>query len=362
MAGTATVSHLALECAAGRPGRDGHPYYERFLARFTDVKSLAGAPLDDGSACGAAWGYYSGATCSGAQAVAESTAAGFRAHEQGARVRCREWAAHAAAIAVRLREREAILTKFSACSASFRRARYPGDKRVEIACGDRRVAAAREGLERYTRRCGLAQGLYSGRRRARPAPRASRGPLRRWSVSAGVAQARAAPRNGEVLLLAEAKYCWRSVRRSDMAGCGVSRKFPRIRSARLLQTAIGARLQRTGPALLRHGSPISPWISRRSSPVASASPCASEPGSLAPLEERHRRRTRAVRKCSFSAGGFSGGETAAFQKSLQDGKPARLSSSSTASAGARGTGRISVRRYPTTGVFEACRFGEKWPP
>src|SRR6202030_1036381 len=50
------------------------PYYERFLARFPDVKSLAGAPLDDVLALWSGLGYYSRARNlhAAAQAVAES--------------------------------------------------------------------------------------------------------------------------------------------------------------------------------------------------------------------------------------------------------------------------------------------------
>src|SRR5881397_705691 len=54
------------------------PYYERFLARFPDVKSLAGAQLDDVLALWSGLGYYSRARNlhAAAQTVAESQGGG----------------------------------------------------------------------------------------------------------------------------------------------------------------------------------------------------------------------------------------------------------------------------------------------
>ncbi|TMG92498.1 MAG: A/G-specific adenine glycosylase, partial [Betaproteobacteria bacterium] len=55
------------------------PYYERFLARFPDVRSLAGAQLDEVLALWSGLGYYSRARNlhAAAQTVAESQGGGF---------------------------------------------------------------------------------------------------------------------------------------------------------------------------------------------------------------------------------------------------------------------------------------------
>src|SRR6266508_107813 len=69
------------------------PYYERFLARFPDVKSLAVAQLDDVLALWSGLGYYSRARNlhAAAQTVTQSHGGASRGRARRSH-RCREWA------------------------------------------------------------------------------------------------------------------------------------------------------------------------------------------------------------------------------------------------------------------------------
>jgi A/G-specific adenine glycosylase len=112
------------------------PYYERFLARFPDVRSLAGAPLDDVLVLWSGLGYYSRARNlhAAAQAVTESHGGRFPRTSKALASLPGVGRSTAAAIAVfAFGEREAILdgNVKRVLARHFAVRGYPGEKRVE---------------------------------------------------------------------------------------------------------------------------------------------------------------------------------------------------------------------------------------
>jgi len=112
------------------------PYYERFLARFPDVKSLAGARLDDVLVLWSGLGYYSRARNlhAAAQAVTESNGGRFPRTSKALASLPGVGRSTAAAIAVfAFGEREAILdgNVKRVLARHFAVRGYPGEKRVE---------------------------------------------------------------------------------------------------------------------------------------------------------------------------------------------------------------------------------------
>ncbi len=149
------------------------PYYERFLARFPDVESLAGAELDDVLALWSGLGYYSRARNlhAAAQVLVESRRGRFPRTREGLALLPGLGRSTAAAIAVfAFGEREAILdgNVKRVLARHFAVRGYPGEKRIE----DRLWKLAesqlpRKNIERYTQALmDLGSGLCT---RTRPA-------------------------------------------------------------------------------------------------------------------------------------------------------------------------------------------------
>ena len=112
------------------------PYYERFLARFPDVKSLAGAPLDEVLALWSGLGYYSRARNlhAAAQVVVESYGTRFPRTREALAALPGVGRSTAAAIAVfAFGKREAILdgNVKRVLARQFAVRGYPGEKRIE---------------------------------------------------------------------------------------------------------------------------------------------------------------------------------------------------------------------------------------
>src|SRR5438309_5820461 len=149
------------------------PYYERFLARFPDVRSLAGAQLDEVLAVWSGLGYYSRARNlhAAAQTVAESRTGGFPRTSKALASLPGVGRSTAAAIAVfAFGEREAILdgNVKRVLARHFAVRGYPGEKRVENRLW--KIAESqlpRKDVERYTQALmDLGAGVCT---RARPA-------------------------------------------------------------------------------------------------------------------------------------------------------------------------------------------------
>jgi A/G-specific adenine glycosylase len=132
------------------------PYYERFLARFPDVKSLAGVPLDEVLALWSGLGYYSRARNlhAAAQVVAESYGSRFPRTREALAALPGVGRSTAAAIAVfAFGGREAILdgNVKRVLARHFAVRGYPGEKRIENRLW--KIAEAQlpaKNIERYT--------------------------------------------------------------------------------------------------------------------------------------------------------------------------------------------------------------------
>ncbi len=237
------------------------PYYERFFARFPDVKSLAGAPLDDVLALWSGLGYYSRA---------------------------------------RNREREAILdgNVKRVLARHFAVRGYPGEKRVENRLW--KIAESQlpgKDVERYTQALmDLGAGVCT---RARPA--CATCPLEASCEARSKGRVEAYPRprprkpvplkkTAMLLLLREGEVLLE--KRPPVGIWGGLWCLPEISTDAdprgYCRRRFGARLASAQRLpLLRHGFThftldITPVVCR----VASASPCASEPGQVwLPLEE-----------------------------------------------------------------------------
>jgi len=132
------------------------PYYERFLARFPDVKALAGVPLDEVLALWSGLGYYSRARNlhAAAQVVAESHGSRFPRTREALASLPGVGRSTAAAIAVfAFGGREAILdgNVKRVLARHFAVRGYPGEKRIENRLW--KIAEAQlpaKNIERYT--------------------------------------------------------------------------------------------------------------------------------------------------------------------------------------------------------------------
>jgi A/G-specific adenine glycosylase len=132
------------------------PYYERFLARFPDVKALAGVPLDEVLALWSGLGYYSRARNlhAAAQVVAESYGSRFPRTREALASLPGVGRSTAAAIAVfAFGGREAILdgNVKRVLARHFAVRGYPGEKRIENRLW--KIAEAQlpaKNIERYT--------------------------------------------------------------------------------------------------------------------------------------------------------------------------------------------------------------------
>jgi len=132
------------------------PYYERFLARFPDVKSLAGAPLDDVLALWSGLGYYSRARNlhAAARVLVESYGSCFPRTCEALAALPGVGRSTAAAIAVfAFGGREAILdgNVKRVLARHFAERGYPGEKRIENRLW--KIAEAQlpaKNIERYT--------------------------------------------------------------------------------------------------------------------------------------------------------------------------------------------------------------------
>src|SRR5206468_6743411 len=149
------------------------PYYERFLARFPDVESLAGAELDDVLALWSGLGYYSRARNlhAAAQVLVESRRGRFPRTREGLGLLPGLGRSTAAAIAVfAFGEREAILdgNVKRVLARHFAVRGNPGEKRVENRLWKLAEAQVPEkDVERYTQALmDLGAGVCT---RARPA-------------------------------------------------------------------------------------------------------------------------------------------------------------------------------------------------
>ena len=279
------------------------PYYERFLARFPDVRSLAGAPLDDVLALWSGLGYYSRARNlhAAAQVLVESWGGRFPRTREALASLPGLGRSTAAAIAVfAFGEREAILdgNVKRVLARHFAVRGYPGEKRVEKRLW--KLAESQvpgKDVERYTQALmDLGAGVCT---RTRPACASC--PLRASceARSEGKAEAypRPRPRNpvplrktamllllrgGEVLLekrppagLWGGLWCLPEISpRAD------PRDYCRRRLGAGLASATRLPLLRDG--FTHFTLDITPVVCR----VASASPCASEPGQVwLPVEE-----------------------------------------------------------------------------
>ncbi len=310
------------------------PYYERFLARFPDVKSLAGAPLDDVLALWSGLGYYSRARNlhAAAQAVAESRGGRFPRTSKALASLPGVGRSTAAAIAVfAFGEREAILdgNVKRVLARHFAVRGYPGEKRVENRLW--KIAESQlpgKDVERYTQALmDLGAGVCT---RTRPAcatcPLEASCEARAGEASAGRNMGRAVVSPG------------------NFHGC---------RSARLLQTPIRREArQRTAPAAsAARVHPFHPGYHAGRLPGGER--IAVRLGARASLAPSRRSGPGGGTRAREETAQFSAGRLAAARPRLSRNRcrmesRARLSvSSSSFCLAARGTGRISVRRYPT---------------
>jgi len=279
------------------------PYYERFLARFPDVKSLAAAPLDDVLALWSGLGYYSRARNlhGAAQVLVESWGGRFPRTREALASLPGLGRSTAAAIAVfAFGEREAILdgNVKRVLARHFAVRGYPGDRPV----GNRLWKLAElqlpgKDVERYTQALmDLGAGVCTRTRPACPSC-----PLKASceARSQGKVQAypRPRPRNpvplrktAMLLLLREGEVLLEKRPPVGLWGglwC-LPEISPRADPRDYCRRRLGARLASAKPLpLLRHGFThftldITPVVCR----VASASPCVSEPGQVwLPVEE-----------------------------------------------------------------------------
>jgi len=279
------------------------PYYERFLARFPDVKSLAVAQLDEVLALWSGLGYYSRARNlhAAAQAVAESNGGRFPRTSKALAALPGVGRSTAAAIAVfAFGEREAILdgNVKRVLARHFAVRGYPGGKQVENRLWKLAESQVPEkGIERYTQALmDLGAGVCT---RARPA--CARCPLRASCEARLEGKVEAYPRRrprkpvplrktAMLLLLREGEVLLE--KRSPVGLWGglwcLPEISPRADPRDYCRRRLGARLASAKRLpLLQHGFThftlnITPVVCQ----VASASPCASEPGQIwLPLEE-----------------------------------------------------------------------------
>jgi A/G-specific adenine glycosylase len=279
------------------------PYYERFLARFPDVKSLAGAPLDDVLLLWSGLGYYSRARNlhAAAQTVTKSYGGRFPRTSKALASLPGVGRSTAAAIAVfAFGGREAILdgNVKRVLARHFAVRGYPGEKRVENRLW--KLAESQvpgKGVERYTQ--ALMDLGASVCTRARPA--CAHCPLRTSCEARSEGKVEAYPRprprrpvplrkTAMLLLLREGEVLLE--KRSPVGIWGGLWCLPEIAPGAdprdYCRRRLGARLAsaRRLP-LLRHGFThftlnITPVVCQ----LACASPCASEPGQVwLPLEE-----------------------------------------------------------------------------
>ncbi len=279
------------------------PYYERFLARFPDVKSLAGAHLDDVLALWSGLGYYSRARNlhAAARILVESWGGRFPRTREALASLPGVGRSTAAAIAVfAFGEREAILdgNVKRVLARHFAVRGYPGERRV----GNRlwklaESQAPEKDIERYTQ--ALMDLGASVCTRARPACASCplKGTCEARSQGKVEAYPRSRPRNpvplketAMLLLLREGEVLLE--KRSPVGLWGGLWCLPEISPGAdprdYCRRRLGARLASAERLpLLRHGFThftlnITPVLCR----VASASPCASEPGQVwLPVEE-----------------------------------------------------------------------------
>ena len=279
------------------------PYYERFLARFPDVKSLAGAHLDDVLALWSGLGYYSRARNlhAAARILVESWGGRFPRTREALASLPGVGRSTAGAIAVfAFGEREAILdgNVKRVLARHFAVRGYPGERRV----GNRlwKLAESQvpeKDIERYTQ--ALMDLGASVCTRARPACASCplKGTCEARSQGKVEAYPRSRPRNpvplketAMLLLLREGEVLLE--KRSPVGLWGGLWCLPEISPDAdprdYCRRRLGARLASAERLpLLRHGFThftlnITPVLCR----VASASPCASEPGQVwLPVEE-----------------------------------------------------------------------------
>jgi A/G-specific adenine glycosylase len=279
------------------------PYYERFLARFPDVGSLAGARLDEVLALWSGLGYYSRARNlhAAAQTVTQLHGGGFPRTSEALASLAGVGRSTAAAIAVfAFGEREAILdgNVKRVLARHFAVRGYPGEKRVENRLWKLAESQVpKKDIERYTQ--ALMDLGASVCTRARPACASC--PLRTSceARSQGKVQAYPLPRprkpvplkkTAMLLLLREGEVLLEKRPPAGVWGglwC-LPEISPRADPGEYSRRRLGARLASAKRLpLLRHGFThftlhITPVVCQ----VASASPCALEPGQVwLPLEE-----------------------------------------------------------------------------
>ena len=281
-------------------------YYERFLARFPDVKSLAAADLDDVLVLWSGLGYYSRARNlhAAAQTVAETHGGRFPRTSKALASVPGVGRSTAAAIAVfAFGEREAILdgNVKRVLARHFAVRGYPGEKRVENRLWKLAESQVPEkDVERYTQALmDLGAGVCT---RARPACASCPLEASCKARSQGKVQAYPRPRprkpvplkkTAMLLLLREAEVLLE--KRSPVGIWGGLWCLPEISPGAdprdYCRRRLGASLASAKRLpLLRHGFThftlnITPVVCQ----VASASPCASQPGQVwLPLEEAAR--------------------------------------------------------------------------
>jgi A/G-specific adenine glycosylase len=279
------------------------PYYERFLARFPDVGSLAGAQLDDVLALWSGLGYYSRARNlhAAAQTVAGSRGGRFPRTSKALAALPGVGRSTAAAIAVfAFGKREAILegNVKRVLARHFAVRGYPGEKQVEKRLW--RLAESqlpRKDIERYTQALmDLGAGVCT---RARPACASC--PLSASCAARSQGKVEAYPRprprkpvplrnTAMLLLLREGEVLLE--KRAPVGIWGGLWCLPEIPPGAdpgdYCRRRLGARLSSAKSLpLLRHGFThftlnITPVVCQ----LATASPCVSEPGQVwLPLEE-----------------------------------------------------------------------------
>ena len=132
------------------------PYYQRFLARFPDLRALARAPLDDVLAVWSGLGYYSRARSlhRAACLIVETHGGEFpRTHDEVLRLPGVGRSTAAAILAFSRGERRAILdgNVKRVLARAFAVRGYPGDRQVEKELWQRAEALLPEqGIEAYT--------------------------------------------------------------------------------------------------------------------------------------------------------------------------------------------------------------------
>src|SRR6266581_3276536 len=279
------------------------PYYERFLACFPHVKSLARAQLDDVLALWSGLGYYSRARNlhAAAQTVMQSHGGGFPRTSKALASLPGVGRSTAAAIAVfAFGEREAILegNVKRVLARHFAVRGYPGEKRVENRLWKLAESQLpRKDIERYTQALmDLGAGVCT---RARPA--CADCPLEASCAARSRGKVAAYPRprprkpvplkkTAMLLLLREGEVLLEKRPQAGLWGglwC-LPEISPGADPGDYCRRRLGARLASAERLpLRRHGFThftlnITPVVCQ----VASASPCASEPGQIwLPLEE-----------------------------------------------------------------------------